>query len=42
VADQRRHAVVAQAAGVDRVGMKSWPSVCIFISGVIPAVSPKS
>ena len=23
-------------------GMKSWPSVCIFISGVMPAVSPKS
>ena len=40
---QRRHAVVAQAAGVEaRAGVKVEPSVCILTSGVRWPVSPKS
>ena len=39
---QWRIAMVAQAAGVYPGGMKSWPRVNIFISGVKPEASPKS
>ena len=43
VRDERGHAVIAEATGVDRLGNEAMaPSVCIFIRGVIPAESPKS
>ncbi len=42
VREQGRHAVIAEATGGIGSGTKSCPRVCIFKSGVVPAVSPKS
>ncbi len=42
VRHKRRHAVVAQATGVEAGRIKVEPSVCILTSGVRCAVSPKS
>src|SRR4030095_3252466 len=43
LADQRGHAVVAQPTGGPRArGARGRASVCIFASGVMPTVSPKS